>query len=101
MDAPKDANLHLYLKECKKNNVTQIVRISEPSYSKDEVEKSGIGLNVSISHLSLSLPLSLRASSTSLSNLELPPWSPTRIKRKCSMRMGRAPRLKSSRDGWI
>jgi protein tyrosine phosphatase type 4A len=47
MDAPKDTNLHLYLKECKKNNVTQIVRISEPSYSKDEVEKAGIGLNVS------------------------------------------------------
>lgn len=46
MDAPKDTNLHLYLKECKKNNVTQIVRISEPSYSKDEVEKAGIGLNV-------------------------------------------------------
>jgi len=49
MDAPKDTNLHLYLKECKKNNVTQIVRISEPSYSKDEVEKAGIGLNVSVS----------------------------------------------------
>ena len=48
MDAPKDTNLHMYLKECKKNNVTQIVRISEPSYSKDEVEKAGIGLNVSL-----------------------------------------------------
>ena len=53
MDAPKDTNLHLYLKECKKNNVTQIVRISEPSYSKDEVEKAGICLNVS--ELSLKL----------------------------------------------
>jgi protein tyrosine phosphatase type 4A len=48
MDAPKDTNLHMYLKECKKNNVTQIVRISEPSYSKDEVEKAGICLNVSL-----------------------------------------------------
>ena len=62
MDAPKDANLHLYLKECKKNSVTQIVRISEPSYSKDEVEKSGIGLNVNnISSLSLSLARSLKS----------------------------------------
>jgi len=48
MDAPKDTNLHMYLKECKKNNVTHIVRISEPSYSKDEVEKAGICLNVSL-----------------------------------------------------
>lgn len=54
MDAPKDTNLHLYLKECKKNNVTQIVRISEPSYSKDEVEKAGICLNVSTFSILLS-----------------------------------------------
>lgn len=47
MDAPKDANLHLYLKECKKHNVTHIVRISEPSYSKDEAEKAGISVHVS------------------------------------------------------
>lgn len=46
MDAPKESNLHLYLKECKKYNVTHIVRISEPSYSKDEVEKAGITLHV-------------------------------------------------------
>lgn len=47
MDAPKENNLHLYLKECKKYNVTQIVRISEPSYSREEVEAAGIGLSVS------------------------------------------------------
>lgn len=48
MDAPKESNLHLYLKECKKANVTAIVRISEPSYSREEVEKSGIALHVSV-----------------------------------------------------
>ncbi len=47
MDAPKDSNLHLYIKECKKHNVKHIVRISEPSYSKEEVEKAGISLHVS------------------------------------------------------
>lgn len=46
MDAPKDANLHLYIKECKKNNVLHIVRIADPSYSKEEVEKAGISLHV-------------------------------------------------------
>jgi len=47
MDAPKESNLHLYLKECKKNNVLHIVRINEPTYSKEEVEKAGIRLHVS------------------------------------------------------
>ena len=46
MDAPKENNLHLYLKECKKANVKHIGRISEPSYSKDEVEAAGISLHV-------------------------------------------------------
>ena len=46
MDAPKESNLHLYLKECKKNNVLHIVRISEPSYSKEEIDKAGITLHV-------------------------------------------------------
>lgn len=45
MDAPKDSNLHLYLRECKKYNVVSIVRISEPSYSKEEVENAGISLH--------------------------------------------------------
>lgn len=47
MDAPKETNLHLYLKLCKKYNVKTIVRISEPSYRKEEVEKSGISLHES------------------------------------------------------
>lgn len=46
MDAPKESNLHLYLKQCKKFNVVSIVRISEPSYSAEEVEKAGIALHV-------------------------------------------------------
>ena len=45
MDAPKQENLHLYLRECKKYNVVHIVRISEPTYSKDEVEAAGITLH--------------------------------------------------------
>lgn len=47
MDAPKASNLHLYLRECKKYNVNHIVRISEPTYSKEEVEAAGISLHVS------------------------------------------------------
>lgn len=47
MDAPKDINLHLYLKEMKKYDVVRIGRISEPSYSREEVEKAGISLHVS------------------------------------------------------
>eukprot|EP00602_Paraphysomonas_sp_CaronLab_P010406 CAMPEP_0185025816 /NCGR_PEP_ID=MMETSP1103-20130426/9398_1 /TAXON_ID=36769 /ORGANISM="Paraphysomonas bandaiensis, Strain Caron Lab Isolate" /LENGTH=144 /DNA_ID=CAMNT_0027559183 /DNA_START=217 /DNA_END=651 /DNA_ORIENTATION=+ len=45
MDAPKETNLHLYLKECEKHHVTEIVRISEPTYSREEVEKAGIELH--------------------------------------------------------
>merc|ERR1719231_555038 len=45
MDAPKESNLHLYLKECKNRNVTDIVRISEPSYSAKDVQASGVNLH--------------------------------------------------------
>jgi len=48
MDAPNDTNLPLYLKECKKQNVAHIVRIADPTYSKDAVEKAGISLHVSV-----------------------------------------------------
>jgi hypothetical protein len=50
MDAPKDSNLHLYLKVCSEHNVKCIVRISEPSYPKEEVEKQGIALYESYYH---------------------------------------------------
>lgn len=46
MDSPKESNLHLYLKECKKYNVRHIVRISEASYSTTEVENAGMDLHV-------------------------------------------------------
>lgn len=45
MDAPKDENLHLYLKECKKLNVKHIARISEPCYNKAEAEAAGISVH--------------------------------------------------------
>ena len=50
MDAPKESNLHLYLKECEKHHVVALVRISEPTYDKREVEKAGIQLQVFISY---------------------------------------------------
>jgi hypothetical protein len=47
MDAPKDDNLHLYIKECKKLNVKHIARISEPCYDKTQAEAAGIAVHVS------------------------------------------------------
>ena len=41
-EAPKNKNLHVFLKNFKKFNVTNIVRISEPLYSADAIEKAGI-----------------------------------------------------------
>lgn len=55
MDAPKESNLHLYLRECKKYNVVHIVRISEPSYNKEEVESAGITLHVCATCYALAL----------------------------------------------
>lgn len=45
MDCPKDDNIHMYLKECKKHNVVAIVRIAEPCYDIDVVEAAGIQLH--------------------------------------------------------
>lgn len=45
MDAPRQSNLHLYIKECKKHNVTDIVRVCEPTYSSLELQKAGIQLH--------------------------------------------------------
>ncbi len=45
MDAPSETNLQLYIKEMEKYNVSDIVRVCDPSYSKDIVEKHGIKLH--------------------------------------------------------
>lgn len=42
MDAPSQSNLHLYLKEMERVRVRDVVRICEPTYSKEMVESSGI-----------------------------------------------------------
>lgn len=46
MDAPNDANLHMYIKEMKKHNVTDLVRACEPTYVKEQVEAAGIHVHV-------------------------------------------------------
>jgi len=45
MDRPTEVNLPTYLRELKKAGVTDIVRVCEPSYSADEVSKSGIAMH--------------------------------------------------------
>jgi protein tyrosine phosphatase type 4A len=45
MDAPRASNLHTYIKECKKHNVTDIVRVCEPTYSETNLTKAGIQLH--------------------------------------------------------
>lgn len=42
MDAPRANNLHLYLRELKKQNVVCVVRVCEPTYPAAEVEAAGI-----------------------------------------------------------
>lgn len=42
MDAPNNDNLHLYLKELKKANVTDLVRACEVTYDRNAVEAAGI-----------------------------------------------------------
>ncbi|PJF16859.1 hypothetical protein PSACC_03336 [Paramicrosporidium saccamoebae] len=42
MDAPSDGNIDLYLRELKKHGVTEIVRVCDPTYSRERVEQQGI-----------------------------------------------------------
>jgi protein tyrosine phosphatase type IVA len=48
IDAPRESNLHLYLKEFKKYNVKHLVRIdvTPPGYNGADVEKAGIKMHV-------------------------------------------------------
>jgi protein tyrosine phosphatase type 4A len=45
MDAPRQANLHLYIRECRKHHVTEIVRACEPTYHGGELQNAGIRLH--------------------------------------------------------
>lgn len=45
MDSPKENNLNLYIKECKKHGVTDLVRICEEYYPASEVEAAGIRMH--------------------------------------------------------
>ena len=48
MEAPKDTNLHVFIKLFKKHNVCNVVRISEPRYKKEGFEEAGIAVHVRI-----------------------------------------------------
>ncbi|KAL3904436.1 MAG: hypothetical protein SGILL_010070 [Bacillariaceae sp.] len=45
MDAPRQSNLHLYIKEMRKHSVTDLVRVCEPTYSGAELQQAGITLH--------------------------------------------------------
>lgn len=45
MDAPRQSNLHLYIKECKRLHVTDIVRVCEPTYLGAELKTAGMTLH--------------------------------------------------------
>jgi protein tyrosine phosphatase type 4A len=45
MDAPRQTNLHLYVKELSKYHVHDIVRVCEPTYHADSLHNAGIGLH--------------------------------------------------------
>ncbi len=45
MDAPRSGNLNLYIRECKRHNVTDIVRVCEPTYVETNLKKAGIALH--------------------------------------------------------
>ena len=45
MDAPRQGNLHLYIKEMRKNSVSAVVRVCEPTYQSTELESAGISLH--------------------------------------------------------
>lgn len=42
MDAPSDSNVELYLREMKRFGVTDLVRVCDPTYARETVEREGI-----------------------------------------------------------
>lgn len=44
-DAPSDTNLPYYIKDFQRYNVTDVVRVCEPTYSADTLERSGIKIH--------------------------------------------------------
>lgn len=46
MDAPRQSNLHLYIRECRRQGVTDVVRVCEPTYDgRVDLENAGIQLH--------------------------------------------------------
>jgi len=45
MDAPRPSNLHLYIRECRKHHVTDVVRVCESTYSSSGLETAGISVH--------------------------------------------------------
>lgn len=45
MDAPRQSNLHLYIKEMRKHGVVEVVRVCEPTYQGAELQAAGICLH--------------------------------------------------------
>lgn len=45
MDAPRQANLHLYIREMRKHHVVHVVRVCEPTYVGGELSSAGICLH--------------------------------------------------------
>lgn len=45
MDAPRQGNLHVYIKELRKHHVTDVVRVCEPTYHGAELTSAGITIH--------------------------------------------------------
>lgn len=48
MDAPSDSNIELYVRAMKKFHVTDVVRVCDPTYARDTLDRNGIRLWVRV-----------------------------------------------------